>query len=286
MKFSALKTTALLTAACTALALGACKDTGKAMAKPAPEAAAPTPSQVLATVIASPARADAAMRDGARHPAATLEFFGVTPDMTIIEIWPGGGYYADILYPYLETFGGHYIAGGYPESSERRITANAKFIADRPNAALIPFAKGSSLITEGGVDMVLTFRNVHNWMGGEFVEDAFSQFYAALKPGGHLGLVEHRLPATAEQDPRGSTGYVQEAYVIKLAAEAGFTLVKSSEINANPKDNADHPMGVWTLPPVLNAPKEGSKAATSYDKAKYEAIGESDRMTLLFVKPK
>ncbi|MEE9347567.1 MAG: methyltransferase [Robiginitomaculum sp.] len=279
MTLSSLKTLALLTVAATALSLGACKDTGEKMAA---QAVAPTPAKVLAAVIANPVRAEAAVRDGARHPAATLDFFGLTPDMSVIEIWPGGGYYADILYPYLQEFGGKYIAGGYPESSERRIAANAKFIADRPNAALIPFAKGSSLVTEGGVDMVLTFRNVHNWMGGEYSEDAFGQFYAALKPGGHLGLVEHRLPATAEQDPRGSTGYVQQAYVIKLAAEAGFTLVKSSEINANPKDVADHPMGVWTLPPTLKNPDDNA----GFDKAVYEAIGESDRMTLLFVKPK
>jgi len=139
-------------------------------------------------------------------------------------------------------------------------------------------------LPQGAADRVLTFRNTHSWMGGGTVEAVFEQFYGALKPGGMLGLVQHRLPATAEQDPRAPSGYVQEAYVKQLAKEAGFEFLGSSEVNANPKDTADHPYGVWTLPPRLREPKEGEDAG-DYDKAKYEAIGESDRMTLLFKKP-
>ena len=135
------------------------------------------------------------------------------------------------------------------------------------------------------VDIILSFRNVHNWMGGGYAEKAFADFYAALKPGGTLGIVEHRLPESALQDPRGATGYVQESYMKALAADAGFEFVASSEINANPRDTADHPMGVWTLPPRSAVPKEGSEDATGFDAALYKNIGESDRATLKFRKP-
>jgi len=136
------------------------------------------------------------------------------------------------------------------------------------------------------VDTILTFRNVHNWMGGGYADKAFEDFYAALKPGGILGVVEHRLPETREQDPTGRTGYVQESYMKDMAERAGFEFVASSEINANPLDTADHPMGVWTLPPRSLAPKEGSPEAADFDAAAYANIGESDRATLKFRKPK
>lgn len=264
--------------------LGACG--GKTDAPAPADTPAAKPMNALETAIAAPHRGDNALRDGARHPQGTLEFFRVSPDMTILEISPGGGYYADILTAYLESGGGAYLATSYPETgdrAERRAAANAEFTEKYPGATLYEFG-GEAKLPSGVADRVLTFRNVHSWMRSGTADDVFSQFYDALKPGGMLGVVQHRLPATAEQDPRGPTGYVQEAYVKALAKDAGFEFVAASEVNANPKDTADHPFGVWTLPPRLRGPGEGDDAS-SYDKAKYEAIGESDRMTLLFRKP-
>jgi predicted methyltransferase len=131
---------------------------------------------------------------------------------------------------------------------------------------------------------VLTFRNVHNWMAGGYADKIFADAYRALKPGGVLGVVEHRLPSARDQDLTASTGYVLESYVVQLAENAGFTFEESSEINANPKDNADHPLGVWMLPPNMRAPAPGTPEALTYDAEAYRAIGESDRMTLRFRK--
>jgi len=138
----------------------------------------------------------------------------------------------------------------------------------------------------GTADIVISRRNVHNWMGGGYTDEAFAEFYAALKPGGVLGIVEHRLPETMEQDPRGRTGYVQESYMKAKAKKAGFEFVASSEVNANPKDTADHPFGVWTLPPRSRLPKEGTPEAVDFNAEAYKNIGESDRATLKFRKPK
>jgi len=142
------------------------------------------------------------------------------------------------------------------------------------------------MMAPGSADIVISRRNVHNWMGGGYSDQAFSEFYAALKPGGILGIVEHRLPETMEQDPRGRTGYVQESYMKDMAARAGFEFVGSSEVNANPKDTADHPYGVWTLPPRSKTPDADTPEAADFDAAKYKKIGESDRATLKFRKPK
>jgi len=148
------------------------------------------------------------------------------------------------------------------------------------------FGAGAAPIGEANsLDLLLSFRNVHNWMGGEYAEKAFADFYEVLKPGGILGIVEHRLPETAVQNPKGRTGYVQESYMKSLAEKAGFEFVASSEVNANPKDTADHPVGVWTLPPRSATPKEGSPEADGFDAALYKNIGESDRATLKFRKP-
>jgi len=264
--------------------LGACG--GKSDAPATSDAQAVKPVSALEAAIAAPARGKKALRDGARNPLATLEFFRIDPNMTVLEISPGGGYYADILTQYLASGTGSYLATSYPETgarAERRAKANAEFAEKYPSATLYEFG-GEVKLPENIADRVLTFRNTHSWMRGGTAEDAFAQFYGALKPGGMLGLVQHRLPATAEQDPRAPTGYVQEAYVKALAKDAGFEFVAASEVNANPKDTADHPFGVWTLPPRLRGPGEGDDAST-YNKAKYEAIGESDRMTLLFKKP-
>ncbi|MFP5389938.1 MAG: class I SAM-dependent methyltransferase [Gammaproteobacteria bacterium] len=244
--------------------------------------------EALKAAIASNARTPANVaRDNARHPYETLTFFGIKPTMTVVELSPGGGWYTEILAPYLREKGKLIAAAESPTSPNegaRRYAASVqKKLASNP--ALfdkvqlgvfeppreINFAKPES------VDMVLTFRNIHNWTedGDEKLKDTFAQVYKTLKHGGVFGVVDHRLPASRKA---GSTdGYLHEAYVIKMVESAGFKLAAKSEINANPKDTADYAKGVWTLPPVL--------ANKDKDREKYMAIGESDRMTLKFVKP-
>lgn len=273
----------LLAAPVLALAILTACQAGTGNPGDAKEAVEAVKVDPMTAAISNPARGEKAERDGARHPGETLAFFQVEPSMTVLEISPGGGYYADILTPYLASGGGTYMATGYAETSERRIAANVQFKSNYPEAQIYIMGSEAGL-PQAAADRVLTFRNTHSWMRGGNVESMFEAFYGTLKPGGMLGLVQHRLPATREQDPRAPSGYVQEAYVKQLAKEAGFEFVASSEINANPKDTADHPYGVWTLPPRLRGPEEDADAG-DYDKAKYEAIGESDRMTLLFKKP-
>lgn len=227
-------------------------------------------------------------RDPYRNPVQTLEFFGIEPDMTVVEIWPGGGWYAEILGPYLKDKG-QYVAAGFNENSEVEFFRKGskrfrKLVASRSpefgtEVKITSFEPPSELdiIEPGTADAVLTFRNVHNWMAHGGVDAAFSSFFKALKPGGILGVVEHRASSDVKQDPKAEGGYVRQDYVISLAEKAGFKLVASSEINSNPKDTKDYPKGVWTLPPTLRL--------KDTDKAKYLAIGESDRMTLKFVKP-
>jgi predicted methyltransferase len=234
-------------------------------------------------------RGENTARDNFRHPLETLEFFDLDPSGEIIEIWPGGGWYAEILAPWIHENGGTYIAAHFAADSasenrrRSRMEFEARFGPDSVFGEAIVRDWGPhhlALGAPGSADAVLTFRNIHNWMRGRFSEAAFSEFHRVLRPGGVLGVVEHRLPDTREQDPLAGSGYVQEAYVIALAREAGFELVDSSEINANPADTADHPNGVWTLPPSQNG-----WDADGFDSAPYQAIGESDRMTLLFRKP-
>ncbi|WP_237068400.1 class I SAM-dependent methyltransferase [Microbulbifer guangxiensis] len=252
------------------------------------EGSAEAGSDTLATVIAGDHRTpEYAARDQFRHPAETLRFIGIEPDMTVVEIAPGGGWYTEILAPYLKQ-GGTFYAAHFPENSEssyyqRSLKAfKEKLAADQENygkVILTEFdpAAGSEIAPAGSADVVVTFRNVHNWMRGENEKQAFDSFFAALKPGGVLGVVEHRAkPGTSREDMI-SSGYVTQDHVIEVAQQAGFELEEASEINANPKDTADHPKGVWTLPPSLRLGDE--------DKDKYLAIGESDRMTLRFRKP-
>ncbi|WP_105103872.1 class I SAM-dependent methyltransferase [Microbulbifer pacificus] len=228
-----------------------------------------------------------AERDKYRHPAETLTFFQLKPEMTVVEIWPGGGWYTEILAPMLKEKGTLYAAHfpkdtdvGYfkrsREGFEKLLSEDDIYSAVK----LTEFAPGgdSEIAPEGSADAVVTFRNVHNWMGGNNEQRAFKAFFKALKPGGVLGVVEHRAKPGTSREDMGKSGYVTQDYVIELAKNAGFVLEESSEINANPKDSADHPKGVWTLPPSLRLGDE--------DKDKYLAIGESDRMTLRFRKPK
>jgi predicted methyltransferase len=242
----------------------------------------------LKAVIAGSHRADAdKARDQYRHPLETLTWFGIKDNMTVVELVPGGGWYTDILAPFLKERGVYYAAGFDPESDveymqrgaqrfKEKIAANAEMLGKTQVTILAPPTK-TAIAPDGSADMVLTFRNVHNWMAAGQAEAVFQAMYKALKPGGILGVVEHRGNPEVAQDPKAASGYVREDHVIKLAEEAGFKLVGRSEINANPKDTKDYAQGVWTLPPVLRM-KE-------VDKEKYLAIGESDRMTLKFIKP-
>jgi predicted methyltransferase len=245
----------------------------------------------LDDVINHPRRADDAPRDQYRNPKPTLEFFEVGPGQTVAEIWPG--WYTPILAPYMAANDGEYIAVIYPDGLSERVDArNAAFkerFGDTDEFGEIGYASyagdaGLSL-DDNSVDTILTFRNVHNWMGGGYADQTFKDFYRALKPGGILGVVEHRLPETQTQNPRGNTGYVQESYMKALAEDAGFEFVAASEVNANPDDTADHPFGVWTLPPRSRLPEEGSEQANGFDAELYRNIGESDRATLKFRKP-
>ena len=268
-------------------ALFACLLAGSALlASGAPaQTAARAAHDPLRAAVAAPTRtADNLARDRYRHPVETLAFFGVRPGDTVVEIWPGGGWYSEILAPYLAKGGGTYIGA----ASERGLTGLRKLVAAQPagyakvrtaNFPILPTAAGTP-VAPGTADVVLTFRNVHNWMMGDkpFEAEAFAQMYAMLKPGGTLGVVEHRLPETADAAREKKSGYVKVSTVRRLAEAAGFKLVATSEINANPRDTKDYPEGVWTLPPTYTLKDK--------DRARYAAIGESDRMTLKFVKPK
>jgi predicted methyltransferase len=233
-------------------------------------------------------------RDVWRHPVETLEFFGVKNTDTVVEIYPGGGWYTAILGPWLQAGGGMLYAAHPDPASSPGVAANvAAYIeafARRPEVygrieVTIASPTSPGLAPDGSADVVLTFRNIHNWMAGGYAEKIIADAYRALKPGGVLGVEEHRLPSTRDQDISAATGYVSEAYVIQLAQSAGFVLEGSSEINANPKDNADHPLGVWMLAPNLRAPAATDPIAATYNADAYRAIGESDRMTLKFRKP-
>jgi predicted methyltransferase len=246
------------------------------LARAAPLASAPT----LAQVIAGPQRTPAFQaRDRYRHPLQVLEFVGLKPDMSVVEIWPSGGWWTEILAPYLHAHGKYYAAvQRSPEDAAFRAKlAAAPQYYDRVIVTRAGPPDHWQIAPPGSADLVLTFRNVHNWLAGGYEKQMFAAMYRALKPGGVLGLEEHRAaPGTTRADWV-KTGYVSQDFVIELARQAGFRLVAKSEIGANPKDTKNYPDGVWTLPPTLRL---GQK-----DRAKYLAIGESDRMTLKFVKP-
>ncbi|WP_394222285.1 class I SAM-dependent methyltransferase [Alteromonas gracilis] len=234
---------------------------------------------------------DAKSRDEYRKPQQTLRFFGLKPDMTIVEISPGGGWYTDILYPVVRDSGKYVAAHFYvdEDTSDYYKKALAAFKKKTEagqqyqGATVTAFhpTKALDVIDAGTADMVLTFRNVHNWYmreGDTGIDNAFGAFFKALKPGGVLGVVEHELPESASDEAMKKSGYMKRSYVVAAAEKAGFELEASSDINANAMDTADHPKGVWTLPPRL--------ALDDQDREKYMAIGESNRMTLKFKKPK
>ena len=253
-------------------------------------AVAPASADPIDDAVAAASRTEANVaRDRYRHPAETLRFFQVEPDMTVVEIWPGGGWYTEILAPLLAEKGKLFVAlysdtaEGLPAYQPRLNKAmRDRFKADpavygKVEITHLHLPDETQVAPEGSADRVLTFRNVHNWLADDQAEDAFRAFFKALKPGGLLGVVEHRAKPGTDLETMKNSGYVTEEKVKELAKQAGFEFVAASEINANPKDDANHPRGVWTLPPTL--------ALGEQNRERYLAIGESDRMTLLFRKP-
>jgi predicted methyltransferase len=226
-------------------------------------------------------------RDVYRHPKETLLFFGIRPEMQVLEVWPEPGWYTEIIAPLLRAKGKYYAAVIQADPSNKYLTQRlsdyqSKLAAhpelyDKVSVVSFP-SDGGDVLPPNSVDMVVTFRNIHNWMARDAASQAFATMYRALKPGGILGVVEHRGNPALAQDPHAKSGYVNEDYAIKLIEAQGFRLVAKSEVNANPKDSKDYEQGVWTLPPTYRL---GSK-----DHDKYAAIGESDRFTLRFIKPR
>jgi predicted methyltransferase len=228
-------------------------------------------------------------RDKYRHPQQTLEFFDVKNNMTVIEVWPSGGWYTEILAPYLKD-NGKLIAAHFSPNAELPFFKNAVHeymdkLKAQPNLysnvelTVLQPPEQLQIAPDGSADRVVTFRNTHNWMKTDQATVVFKAMYNALKPGGILGVVEHRSKSNhlKPQDPKAESGYVSEDYVIALARNAGFEFLAKSDINANSKDTKDYPEGVWTLPPTLKLKDK--------DRKKYLSIGESDRMTIKFIKP-
>ncbi|MEJ8405068.1 methyltransferase [Brevundimonas vesicularis] len=268
-----------------------------AKAPAAPPTPAGPPEGSLEWAVEGPWRsAQDKARDAFRHPMETLRFFGLQPKMTVVEFWPGSGWYTEILAPYLAKGAGTYVAALFPEgptadpaqavlnTAFRTRFSSDKKLYGEPQFSVFGAASGP-VIAAGTAEMCLFMRTLHGWMAAGIAEKAFADAFAALRPGGILGVEQHRLSPAEDQDPVAANGYVQEAFVRQLAAEAGFVFVEASEINANPEDTKDHPFGVDTLAPTrLTAPR-GEPADPAFDRSKYDAIGESDRMTLKFRKP-
>ncbi len=286
-------------AALAALGLAACGGETTAPAAeetPAPEPAAPAPAEILDAVIAGEHRSDEERaRDAYRNPKETLLFFGLEPDMTVVEAYPGGGWYTQVIAPYLNSGGGKLYAAGYnPASENERVQAAlASFretYVEQPeiygDVEMTVLGTADPIAPAGSADMIVTFRNVHSWRDPGEAEQVFGSFHDALKPGGVLGIVEHRADGAAEDLPKeGSSGYMYTDDVVAIAEAAGFVLDRQSEINANPADTKNHPFGVWTLPPSRRSSEIRGAEDPDFDRAPYDAIGESDRMTLRFLKP-
>ena len=253
-------------------------------------ASAAAPSPALAAAVQAQTRTPANLaRDRDRHPAETLAFFGIKPSDHVVELWPFGGWYTEILAPYLRAGGGMLTVasppGKYADQIARKLDSNSPAYGEVQRSYFPAALKGSPTVPAGSADVVLTFRNVHNWRMGmsstdkkDYAAQAFREIYAMLKPGGVLGIEDHRLPEKMDTGKEISSGYMKVSTVRRLAEQAGFRFAGASEINANARDTHDYPKGVWTLPPVY---AEGDK-----DRERYAAIGESDRMTLKFIKPR
>lgn len=256
------------------------------------------PDAALQSAVAGAWRTPAnAERDAWRKPVEALTFWGLKPSMTVFELSPGGGWWTEILAPYARATKGRYIATAAdlnnPELSQGARDARTAFEKRFSDQAvygqiqLVNFgAKSSGLGADNSVDFVLNGRNIHNWMAGGILDRVMAESFAVLKPGGILAIEEHRNAPGTEQDPKAATGYVTEAYVIAAAERAGFKLDARSDLYANPKDDRDHPFGVWTLPPVKRTAPQGQPADPTFDRTPYDAVGESDRMALRFVKPR
>jgi predicted methyltransferase len=256
-----------------------------AAALPCTPAQAQDQSSLTPWLVAPHRSARNVARDGFRHPIEVLTFFGIENGSTVVEILPGSsGYYMEILAPYLKEKG-RYVAASRDAAAPPQYLADHQKLLARLKAE--PDLYGRVVVTEfnadrheiappGSADFVLTFRNLHNWIEREEIDGALRAFHKALKPGGVLGVVDHRGRTDVSQAAQMKSGYVREDVAIALIESAGFKLVGTSEANANPKDTKDHPAGVWTLPPTYRLKGQ--------DRAKYQAIGESDRFTLKFVK--
>lgn len=282
----------LVLAGAASLAVAGCKPKPKAGAAPPPARGGP---MTISDAVAGDWRLPAdKLRDPWRHPVESLTWWGLKPGMTVVEFWPGAGWYTDILAPFLADTGGKLYAANLEPTdpvATQIVEAYRAKLEEKPRlygkVEITAFGPTSGPVAPAGsADLVLFLRNLHNWMAAGIADKAFKAAFAALKPGGVLGIEEHRAEAGQVQDVLAADGYVQQAYAIQLAKEAGFLLAGASEINANPKDTRDHPFGVWTLPPTrLSAPR-GQPPKPGFDHSKYDAIGESDRMTLKLVKPK
>ena len=255
------------------------------------ESMAQQDTPTLEEIISDPSRSEAAKaRDRFRHPVETLQFFGIKPDMTVLELWPGDGWYTEILAPYLRAEG-QLIAAHFNPDSEHEyamffksaLAAYKTKLELNPDwfdqVQIVPFEPPVTTLpsTPSSVDLIVSFRNVHNWLADGTFTEVLRQVRLMLKPGGHFGIVDHRAPLVQAIDAKASNGYVNQNWLTQRIVSAGFTLVASSPINSNLQDSADHPNGVWTLPPTLRVPQDE-------DPQKYLDIGESDRFTLLFTK--
>ena len=246
-----------------------------------------TTALALDNILAGSQRsAEDSARDRYRHPKETLLFFGIRPEMKVLEVWPEPGWYTEIIAPLVRQHGKYYAAAIAPDPQNpyvtQRLATYQQKLASNPEiygaVQLVTFPlDGGDVVPPGSLDMIVTFRNIHNWMARDCTGQAFATMYRALKPGGVLGVVEHRGNPTVPQDPKAKSGYVNEDYAIRLIEGQGFRLVGESQVNSNPKDTKDYEQGVWTLPPTYRL--------GDTDRQKYADIGESDRFTLKFIKP-